>query len=197
LVEAPPEPLAACQLDEGGLCAPADEAQALVRAEHLVELAREVAARAVRSRQLDEHRRSVAAYEQRRRAALEAAWATYRRAKFAHPDAVPAIIALAEASDAGIADYLPAHWHARLFEELIQGRLGSTFTYGRAVAPFLRSPAARPRAVYRALSAYLERLRRAGYVDYRADTAGYIGGQIRVLADTKHRPETRPPVESG
>jgi len=86
LVEAPPEPLEASQLDQDGLCAPADTAQ--------------------------------------------------------------------------------AHWHPRLFDEVIQGRVGRTFTYRRAVAPFLGSPTARPRAVYRALSAYLERLRRAGYLDY-------------------------------
>jgi Competence protein CoiA-like family len=197
LVEAPPEPLDACRLDEGGLCAPADAAQALVRAEHLAELAREVEARAARDRQLDERRRSVAVSKERRRAALERAWEVYRHAKFARPDAVPVIIAEAEAADAGIADHLPAHWHARLFEEVIQGRIGSTFTYGRAAAPFLGSPAARPRAVYRALSAYLERLRRAGYVAYRAGAGGYITTAIRVLADTKHRPETRPSERRG
>lgn len=192
LVEAPPEPLDACQLAEDGLRAPGDAAQAPVRAEHLAELAREVASRAVRQRQLDEHRRVVAAYEQRQHLGLEAAWEVYRRGKFANPDAVPAIIAEVGAQDAGIADCLPAHWHARLFEEVIQGRIGSTFTYRRAVAPFLGSPAARPRAVYRALSAYLERLRRAGYVDYQAGAAGRVGEKIRVLADTKHRPEAPP-----
>jgi hypothetical protein len=59
--------------------------------------------------------------------------------------------------------------------------------------------------VYRALSAYLDRLRRAGYVDYRADTDGYIGGPIAVLADTRHPPgvrmsvpdPARPPQASG
>ena len=196
LVEAPPEPLDACYLDNGVLRAPADAAQAAVRAEHLIELAREVAHRAVRSQQLDEHRRAVAACTQRRQSALEAAWDVYRRTKFSNPEDVPAIIAEAGARDNGIDDYLPAHWHAVLFEEVIQGRIGTTFTYRRAVAPFLRTPQARPRAVYRALSAYLERLRRAGYVAFRTDTAGYIGGRIRVLADTKHRPATRRSAES-
>jgi hypothetical protein len=197
LVEAPPEALDACSLDDRGLRAPADTAQAAVRAEHLAALAREVAHRVARSRQLDEHRRALVVHEQRRRLALEAAWEAYRHTRFADPNDVPAIIGEVGAHDAGIADYLPAHWHARLFEELIQGRIGSTFTYRRAVAPFLGSPAARPRAVYRALSAYLERLRRAGYVDYRADAAGYIGTEIRVLADTKHGPETRLSAASG
>ena len=36
-----------------------------------------------------------------------------------------------------------------------------------AVARRVVSPAARPPVVYRALSGYLERLRRAGYVDYQ------------------------------
>jgi hypothetical protein len=112
-------------------------AQAAVRTEHLAELASEVAHRAVRCQQLDAHRRSVAAYAQRQRLAVEAAWDVYRRTRFANPNAVPAIIAEVGAHDAGIADYLPAHWHARLFEEVIQGRIGSTFTYRRAVAPFL------------------------------------------------------------
>jgi len=191
LVEAPPEPLDACSLDMGGLRAPADAAQAAVRAEHRAELAREVAHREVRSQHLDEHRRAVAAYTQRRRSALEAAWEAYRRAKFSNPDDVPAIIAEVAAPDEGIDDYLPAHWHAVLFEEMIQGRIGTNFTYGRAVAPFLRGPRARPRAVYRALSAYLERLRRAGYVEYRTNATGYIGDHILVLADTKHPPDTR------
>ena len=197
LVEAPPEPLEVCWLDKDGLRAPADTAQAAARAEHLAELAREVTHRAVRSQQLDEHRRAVAACAQRQQQALEAAWEVYRCTRFTNPNEIPAIIAEVGAHDTGIADYLPAHWHARLFEEVIQGRIGSTFTYRRAVAPFLGSPAAPPWAVYRALSAYLERLRRAGYVDYRADNGGYIGGQIRVLADTRHRPETRPSTASG
>ena len=168
-----------------------------MRTEHLAEFAREVTHRAVRSQQLDEHRRAVAACAQRQRPALEAAWEGYRCTRFTNPNDVPAIIAEVGAHDTGIADYLPAHWHARLFEEVIQGRIGRTFTYRRAVAPFLSASGAWPRAVYRALGAYLERLRRAGYVDYRADTAGYIGGQIRVLADTRHSPETRPSTTSG
>jgi GNAT superfamily N-acetyltransferase len=162
-----------------------------MRTEHLAELTSEVAGRAARHQQIDEHRRAVAAYAERRQVGLEAAWDIYRCTSFANPDAVPAILAEVGAQDAGIADYLPVHWHARLFEEVIQGRIGSTFTYRRAVAPFLVSPAARPRSVYRALSAYLERLRRAGYVDYRTNAAGYISAEIRVLADTKHRPEAR------
>jgi Competence protein CoiA-like family len=197
LVEAPPEPLEACALDAGGLHAPADVAQATVRTEHLAELAREVAHRAVRAQQVDEHRRAVATYAQRRRSALEADWEAYRRARFRNPNDVPAIIAEVGEQDEGIDDYLPAHWHALLFEQLIQGRIGTSFTYGRAVAPFLSAPRARPRAVYRALSAYLERLRRAGYVDFRSNAAGYIGGPIRVLADTRHRPEPTRSADSG
>jgi Competence protein CoiA-like family len=197
LVEAPPEPLDACSLDRDGLHAPADAAQAAVRAEHLAELAREVAAREVRLEQLDEHRRAVAAYRQRRQSALEAAWDEYRRAKFSNPDDVPAILAEVGAHDEGMDDYLAAHWHALLFEELIQGRIGTSFTYSRAVAPFLRTPRARPRAVSRALTAYLERLRRAGYVEYRSNAAGYIGGAIRVLADTRHRPQRKFPADTG
>jgi hypothetical protein len=195
LVEAPAEPLDACRLDEDGLCAPADAAQRSTRPDHLAELVREVAGRAVRHQQLDEHRRAVAAFAERRQVDLQAAWEVYRRTRFANPDAVPAILAEVGAQDAGIADYLPVHWHARLFEEVIQGRIGSTFTYRRAVAPFLVSPGARPQAVYRALSAYLERLRRAGYVDYRTNGAGYISAEIRVLADTKHCPEARSSAE--
>jgi len=197
LVEAPPEPLAACHLDQDSFRAPADTAQAPLRAEHLAELAREVARRGVRHQQLDEHRRAVAVDEQLRRLTLEAAWEAYRCTRFADPDAIPAVIAAVGRPDAGIADYLPAHWHARLFEEVIQGRIGSTFTYRRAVAPFLGSPAARPRAVYRALSAYLARLRQAGYLDYQADAGGYVSAEIRVLADTKHPPRARPSDENG
>jgi len=197
LVEAPPEPLDTCHLGQDGLCAPADTAQASLRAEHLAELAREVARRAARHRQREEHRRAVATYEQGQQENLHAAWEAYRRTRFADPNAVPAILAVVGAQDAGIADYLPAHWHARLFEEVIQGRVGGTFTYRRAVAPFLGSPTARPRAVYRALSAYLVRLRRAGYLDFQADAAGYVGAEIRVLADTRHPPPARPRDETG
>jgi len=110
---------------------------------------------------MDEHHRAVAAYAERWQAAQEAAWSVYRRARFADPDAIPAILTEVGVQDAGIADFLPAHWHARLFEEVIQGQIGSTFTYRRAVALFLISPSARPPAVYRALSAYLERRRHA------------------------------------
>ena len=190
LVEAPAEPLEACVLEHDGLRTPADTAQAAVRAEHLAELTREVAHRAVRAQQLYEHERAVAAHTQRRRLALQAAWDTYRRARFTHPDEIPAIIAEVRTEDQGIDAYLPAHWHALLFEAMIQGRIGRTFTYGQAVAVFLRAPQSRPRAVHRALSAYLERLRRAGYVDFRADAARSIGGPIRVLADTRHSPAT-------
>ena len=133
----------------------------------------------------------MAAYAERRRAGHEAAWAEYRRTRFANPDAIPSILTEVGTEDTGIADYLPAHWHARLFEELIQGRIGSTFTYRNAAALFLVSPSARPRAVYRALSGYLERLRRTGFVEYRTDAAGHIRTEIRVLADTKHNPGTR------
>lgn len=197
LVEAPAEPLNACTLDENGLHAPADAAQAAVRAEHLAVLAREVEHRAIRGEQIDEHQRSVTALARRRRLALQATWDDYRRAKFSHPNDVPAIIAEVGAQDAGIDDYLPAHWHALLFEDVIQGRIGTSFTYSRAVAPFLRTPRAQPRAVYRALTAYLERLRRAGYVEYRSNAAGYIGGEIRVLADTRHRPNKELSAATG
>jgi Competence protein CoiA-like family len=197
LVEAPPEPLEACSLDMDGLRTPADAAQVAVRAEHLAELGREVAHRVVRAEQVDEHRRAAAAYAQRRRSALEAAWEAYRRARFRDPNDVPVIIASLGAEDEGIENYLPAHWHALLFEQVIQGRIGTSFTYARAVAPFLSEPRARPRAVYRALSAYLERLRQAGYVDYRTDAAGYIGGRIQVLADSRHPPGWGRPASSS
>jgi hypothetical protein len=189
LVEAPPEPLEACRLDEGGLCAPADAGQAATRPAHLAELARAVADRADRNQHLEEHRRGVAVHAERRKLALEAAWEAYRRTRFANPDAVPDILAAVGAHDAGIADNVPAHWHARLFEAVIQGRIGSTFRYRHAAALFLGSPTARPRAVYRALNAYLERLRQAGYVDFRTTPDGHIGAEIRVLADTKHTPD--------
>ena len=84
--------------------------------------------------------------------------------------------------DARIADYLPPHWHARLFEEFIQGRIGSPFTYRRAASLFLVSPTARPPAVHRAVMGYLERLRMAGFVEYRTDALGQIRTEIRVLA---------------
>jgi hypothetical protein len=191
LVEAPPDPLDACRLEDGGLWVPADTAQTAIRPAHLAELAREVDARTDRHRQLDEHNRAVAAYAERRQAGQEAAWAVYRRTRFANPDAIPSILTEIGTEDAGIADYLPAHWHARLFEEVIQGRIGSTFTYRRAAALFLVSTTARPPAVYRALSGYLERLRLAGFVEYRTDAVGHIRTEIRVLADTKHCPGTR------
>jgi hypothetical protein len=196
LVEAPPDPLDACRLEDGGLWVPADTAQTAIRPAHLAELAREVDARTDRHRQLDEHNRAVAAYAERRQAGQEAAWAVYRRTRFANPDAIPSILTEIGTEDAGIADYLPAHWHARLFEEVIQGRIGSTFTYRRAAALFLVSPTARPQAVYRALSGYLERLRRTGFVEYRTDALGHIRTEIRVLADTKHWPGTRSAEES-
>jgi hypothetical protein len=191
LVEAPPDPLDACRLENGGLWAPADTAQTAIRPAHLAELAHEVDARTGRHRQLDEHHRAVAAYAERRQAGREAAWSVYRRTRFAKPDAIPSILTEIGTADAGIADYLPAHWHARLFEEVIQGQIGSTFTYRRAAALFLVSPTARPPAVYRALSGYLERLRRAGFVEYRTDALGRIRTEIRVLADTRHCPATR------
>jgi hypothetical protein len=191
LVEAPANPLDACRLEDGGLWAPADTAQSAIRPAHLEELAREVDARTERHRQLDEHHRAVAAYAERRKAGQEAAWSVYRRTRFANPDAVPSILTEVGTEDAGIADYLPVHWHARLFEEVIQGRLGSSFTYRRAASLFLASPTARQPAVYRALSGYLERLRRAGFVEYRTDSVGHIRTEIRVLADTKQCPVTR------
>ena len=191
LVEAPPDPLDACRLEDGGLWAPADTTQMAIRPAHLAELAREVDVCTDRHRQLDEHHRAVAAYAQRRQAGQEAAWSAYRRTRFANPDAIPSILAEVGKEDAGIADYLPAHWHARLFEEVIQGRIGSTFTYRRAASLFLVSTTARPPAVYRALTSYLERLRRAGFVEYRTDALGHIRSEIRVLADTKHCPGNR------
>jgi hypothetical protein len=186
LVQASADPLDACRLEDGGLWAPADAKQMAIRPAHLAELAREVDARTARHRQLDEHHQAVAAYAKRRRAGQEAAWSEYRRTRFANPDAIPSILTEVGPEDAGIADYLPAHWHARLFEEVIQGRIGSTFTYRRAAALFLVSPTARPQAVYRALSGYLERLRQTGFVAYRTDALGQIRTEIRVLADTKH-----------
>src|SRR5712691_11648717 len=42
LVEAPPDPLDACRLEDGGLWVPADTAQRAIRPAHLAELTREV-----------------------------------------------------------------------------------------------------------------------------------------------------------
>lgn len=188
LVEAPPEPLAACWIDGLRLCAPADAAQDAIRVQHQDELAREVERRAARRAQEEAHRQALARYAARRQDALEAAWAAYRDAKFRDPRRVPSIIADAEPTDAGMAGWLPAHWHARLFEEVIQGRRGRTFSYARAAAPFLDDASVEPRAAHRALSAYLLRLRRAGYLAFEATPGGYIHGPIRVLADTRDPP---------
>jgi hypothetical protein len=188
LVEAPPEPLASCFIDGGAFRAPADAQLEPIRPGHLLELAREVERRAARRAQAEAHQHAVDRVEARRRPALEAAWDAYRRAKFGDPEHIPPIIALETPSDRGIAAYLPAHWHARLFEELIQGRRGQTFSYRRAAAPFLQHALAEPRAVYRALTAYLVRLRRAGYLAFETTPTGYITSPIRVLADTRHPP---------
>ena len=79
----------------------------------------------------------------------------------------------------------PATWHAELFRNCIEGRVGSTFTVPHAVAPFMASgQRGGPPAAVRA---YLAFLARRGYLDFHS-TGGWIEGDITVLADSRHPP---------
>jgi len=188
LVPAPALPLDECWIDGTSFCTPADREQDALWPAHLRELQTAVEQRAARRAQDEAHQRALARVAARRQPALEAAWAAYRQAKFGDPRHIPPIVAHVEPSDHSIATYLPVHWHARLFEALIQGRRGQTFTYQRAVAPFVQEAPTERRAIYRALTAYLLRLRQAGYLAFEATPSGYITSPITVLADTRHPP---------
>lgn len=77
-----------------------------------------------------------------------------------------------------------------LFADLIEGRIGTTFSYKRAVAPFASRQEEHGSRTFKALTAYLFRLRERGYVDFQND--GYmIRDEILVLADLSNPPAPR------
>jgi hypothetical protein len=104
-------------------------------------------------------------------------------------DRVPEIVSYTQPSDRAIA-LAPSHWHARLIYRLIEGRIGETFSFAEATAPFMRDEPANVNRIKEAISLYLFLLRRSGYVHF--ETSGRdIYGPITVLADLKHPPSER------
>ncbi len=79
----------------------------------------------------------------------------------------------------------PFHWHAVFFRDLVQGRIGRTFSYRNACGPFMDH--GRPPILYHAITGYLFHLRHEGYVDFEASDY-WIEGDIRVLADAVQPP---------
>jgi hypothetical protein len=130
-----------------------------------------------------------AEWHRRHRAGRLQAWqaATPQFLQLVGLQAVPDVISVELRSDWGTV-WHPAHWHARLFCEFIQGRIGETFHYPQAIKRFFEAQPYGKRQANVALAGYLFHLRREGYL--RFDSDGYwIDGPILVVADL-HRPPT-------
>jgi len=188
--------LADCRVEGTDFLTPLDDAERALAA----------AAEARRQRELDERLAWEAA--ERARAERKASTATWRVQKDAeraeeyarsirpwvHRDLRGAldVIEITMPADVGIRLH-PAHWHALVFRDLIEGRVGQTFTYTDVCRPFMNM--GEPKWIYRAVTAYLFHLSRAGYVEFWAQ--GYwIETEITVLADSKN-PPAQPGWERG
>jgi hypothetical protein len=183
--------LAECWLDGTELRCQLDLEQAEARQAHLVALRSEARRRAIVHRQEEEHRRAVDTFRTRQTPDSRTAWEAYRQQKFRDPERIPPILSETTTDDALMPGWHPVHWHARLFEVLVQRRIGSTFSFDQASALFeppTQAGLPRRAAVQadrdRALRAYLLRLRQAGYVQFTSTADDAVDGPIRVLADT-------------
>ena len=186
-------------LDADGLRMPADAAEAVALAARRKEEVRRraEAVRRDRERRLREEgaaRRE--RFKQERLAEQARAWeeARPRFLKRVGLNEIPSIIREQANADGGIY-WHPEHWKARLFVDVIQGRIGETLSFKQAARPFWQRQATTRERVSRALCSYLFLLKRRGYIDFNAD--GYfIGGPIRVLADL-HNPPLEPEIAQG
>jgi hypothetical protein len=188
------EALDAACLDAAGLLMPVDAAEAAAVAARLEEEARERAEEERWEREQQRREAQVAArerFKQERLAEQALTWheARPRFLKHVRLPEVPLIIRQHANADGGIY-WHPEHWKARLFVDVIEGRIGETFTFKEAAHPFWEKQASSRQRVSRALCSYLFLLKRRGYVDFDAD--GYfIEGPIRVLADLHNAPHAR------
>ncbi|MEJ7569196.1 MAG: competence protein CoiA family protein [Gaiellaceae bacterium] len=129
-----------------------------------------------------------AGWHRRQRAARVQAWqaAAPKFLKLVALPTVPEVISVELRSDWGTI-WHPAHWHARLFYEFIEGQIGETFEYRQAIRRFFQAQPYGKDQANVALGGYLFHLRREGYV--RFDSEGYwIDGPILVMADLGHPP---------
>lgn len=190
--------LTECRIEGERFITPTDEMEDAARLERLDEerKAREALAadehvrrpRSAAKAAREKGEEAWAEWHRRQRAARVQAWqaAAPKFLKLVALQTVPEVISVELRSDWGTI-WHPAHWHARLFSEFIQGQIGETFEYRRAIRRFFQAQPYGKHQANVALGGYLFHLRREGYV--RFDSEGYwIDGPILVMADLHHPP---------
>ena len=100
---------------------------------------------------------------------------------------VPQLLAEPLSSDGTIWCH-PALWHARVYLACVHGRIGEAVPYTTAASMVAAHHDGRPGAPqWRALTAFLGRLRDAGYLDFNVGEDGRIS-ELTVLADPQRSP---------
>lgn len=182
--------LDACRIEGNAFLTPTDDADRAA-ADRLAEArrVREEAERRAEERrqaQIDENAR-MKAWVEEQRAARARDYELRLRPELTRE--LPEVLELLEVelkTDFGIFAH-PAVWHAKLWREFIEGRIGSEFTVPNVCAPFMATGKHKDK-IFMAVRGYLAFLRRRGYLEF--ETSGYwIEGWVTVAADAKHPPE--------
>jgi hypothetical protein len=191
--------LVGCEIRGECFWTPTDEQEAVARAQRLDE-ERQADAKREAQRQIDEAREAARERQSAKEAEWRAGLKTQRRQRQARWEAaaprflqlvgldkVPPVISCELRSDWGTV-WHPAHWHARLFYEFIEGKIGETFSFPQAIRRFYDAQPYDKKQANVALGGYLFHLRRLGYL--RFDSEGYrIEDDILVVADLHHPPD--------
>lgn len=154
------------------------------RAEERADEAARAAKRQLKEEQERVFAATLAASQKERRERWRAALPEFLR--LVELDAVPPIVSLELKTDWQTL-WHPAHWHARLFQQYIEGRVGETFSYDAAKRRLFKAQLYGKRRAYVGLRAYLFELRRRAYLHFDSEWRT-IFDPILVVADLKHPP---------
>lgn len=188
-----------CEL-RNGLWTPVDDAEEAARRaceERLLRQAqeqrrweREDARRRAEQARREHDRDKIDRWKRRKHDEAERMWKEHSEARFLAlvglPE-TPSIIERELRADRWIHRH-PAHWHAQIYWEFLHGRVGQTFTFGKAVRRFYAAQPKNRHGANVALAGFLFELRRNGYVAFDSLNT-WIEGEIIVLADITAPPQ--------
>lgn len=174
--------LSACRLEGREFRTPTDD-----RAERLLREAQKRAEEEQAAREAAEkHRHEQELKREQLRESLQAAelarWSEVEKVLIETYGAVPPIIAEPTKAERALFGYHPCHWRAIVFACLMNGKVGRVFTYKEVLRLFVSHPSFNKEAGQKAITAFLFKLKRQGYVDF-VNSGYWIAGEIRVLAD--------------
>lgn len=187
-IELAADRLTSCRIENGRFRTPTDD---LVDAAIAQKAARGAAAKA----EAEEEQRKQEELARKRKEL----WDRERQRLIERYGLVPAIIEEPSPDDGLIGAAHPALWRSEFCRVFLEGKIEKSFTYERACALYIERQPRRQWAVYRAITAFLLKLRQEGYV--RFSTNSQYGGNgrdlrianpITVLADLSHPPDHRP-----